>query len=407
MKKLLSCAAIAALLSSVAPVHHAFAAGANDLVKCPDFSSVYYIGDDGNRYVFPNENMYFSWYPDFRSVKTISCDSLAAFPIGERLVYQSGTSLVKIPSDPSVYAVESDGVLREIPDEDTAKKLFGDDWSTRVDDVSEAFWSSFTVGAPLADGEIPQGTILDDGTGKLYKTNADGTATEIDAVLDTDEEEVLKEHALPLDDIEARLGVALALTKVDAQAAIEVLQQIIADLRPVDVKAEDVETVEDVSEIEDSSGNKGDAENAILDAQSEIDDATASINESKANGTDVTAQEAFLDSAKTMLATAEASLAAGDYASAETTADDARHEAQRAQNKAVDLIEGIDDSQDTDKTTSDSSTDTQDSSESNDSSADSSGSSDSSDSSSESDSSGASDTSSSSSDDSSSSNETH
>lgn len=47
------------------PAHVVHAAGADDLVKCPDFPAVYYVGDDGARYVFPNENIYFSWYPDF------------------------------------------------------------------------------------------------------------------------------------------------------------------------------------------------------------------------------------------------------------------------------------------------------------------------------------------------------
>ena len=253
MNKVLSIAALAALLSSSFPTHQAFAAGANDLVMCPDFSAVYYVGDDGNRYVFPNEKIYLSWYSDFSSVKTISCDDLASFPIGDRLVYQAGTRLVKIPSDPSVYAVESNGVLREIPDEDIAKKLYGDDWSDRVDDVSEAFWSSFTVGAVLEDGEVPEGTVFADADGNLFREEHDGSATEIDTALDADKEKVLKEHALHIDDVEARLGVALALTNVDNQAAIDVLQSIIDDLKPKHVDDEDHVDVPEVDEIEDES----------------------------------------------------------------------------------------------------------------------------------------------------------
>ena len=275
MKKALSLAALAALLSSAFPAHQAFAAGANDLVKCPDFSSVYYIADDGNRYVFPNEKMYSSWYSDFSGVKTISCDDLASFPIGDRLVYQAGTRLVKIPSDPSVYAVESNGVLREIPDEGTAKKLYGDDWSDRVDDVSEAFWSSFTVGQPLEEGEVPEGTVFEDSEGNLYREEEDGSATEIDAALDADKEKVLKEHALPIDDVERRLGVALALTKVDNQAAIDVLQSIIDDLRPKHVDDEDHVDVPEVEEIEDETeDNSGKTE----DTDPQNDDTQADDN---------------------------------------------------------------------------------------------------------------------------------
>ena len=298
MKKAISLAALAALLSSSLPVHHVLAAGANDLVKCPDFSSVYYIGDDGNRYVFPNEKMYSSWYSDFSTVKTISCDDLATFPIGERLVYQAGTRLVKIPSDPSVYAVESDGVLREIPDEDTAKKLYGDDWSDRVDDVSEAFWSSFTVGQPLEDGEIPEGTVLEDSEGNLYREENDGSATEIDEALDADKEKVLKEHALPIDDVERRLGVALALTKVDNQAAIDVLQSIIDDLRPKHVDDEDHIDVPEVEEIEDEAEDDSDkAEDDDIDQKDSSSDDSGSSDDGDSgdnedSGDDETSDEA-------------------------------------------------------------------------------------------------------------------
>lgn len=275
MKKALTLAALAALLSSSLPMHTAIAAGANDLVRCPDFSSVYYIADDGNRYVFPNEKIYFTWYSDFTNVKTISCDDLSAFPIGDRLVYQAGTRLVKIPSDPSVYAVESNGVLREIPNEDIATKLYGDDWSDRVDDVSEAFWSSFTVGQPLEEGEVPEGTVFEDSEGNLYREEDDGSAIEIDSALDADKEKVLKEHALAVDDIERRLGVALALTKVDNQAAIDVLQSIIDDLRPKHVDDDDHIDVPEVDEIEDEteddSNNTDDADSQNDDDQEEDD----------------------------------------------------------------------------------------------------------------------------------------
>lgn len=292
MKKILSLAALAALLSSSLPMHAAIAAGANDLVRCPDFSSVYYIADDGNRYVFPNEKIYFTWYSDFANVKTISCDDLAAFPIGDRLVYQAGTRLVKIPSDPSVYAVESNGVLREIPDEDTAKKLYGDDWSDRVDDVSEAFWSSFTVGQPLDDGEIPEGTIFEDAEGNLFREEEDGSATEIDAVLDADKEIVLKEHALAVDDIEERLGVALALTKVDNQAAIDVLQAIIDDLRPKHVDDEDHVDVPEVDEIEDETeDDANDDSDKTDDTDSKVDDAPADDNSADDDSSDSDKQE--------------------------------------------------------------------------------------------------------------------
>jgi hypothetical protein len=343
MKKFFSSFAVCVLFTALIPAQSARAAGVDDLVKCPDFSAVYYVGDDGNRYVFPNENIYFSWFPDFSEVKTISCDDLASFPIGDRLVYQPGTSLVKIPSDPSVYAVESDGVLREIPDEDTAKALFGDDWAERVDDVSEAFWPSFTVGEPLEDGEVPEGTVLDDGEGSLYRVNADGSATEIDVVLDTDEEDVLESHAIPLDDIERRLGVAMALVSVDADAAIAVLEQLLAELKPIAHDAEHQKTVADVSEMSDDHSAQENAKHAIEKANEEIEKAQEDIVRDAADGEDVTGRETMLLLAESALDTAQASYDAGEYLAAITQAKNARRSAQIARGKAVDHIHEDDD----------------------------------------------------------------
>lgn len=339
--------ALMLVVGTLGPMRAVHAASEGDLVKCSDFSAVYYLAEDGKRYVFPNEHIYFSWYSDFNDVETISCDDLATLPLGERIVYQAGTRLVKIPSDPSVFVVEHDGVLREIPNEDTAILLFGPLWSLRVDDVSEAFWSSFTVSDPLEEGEVPEGTILEDEDGNLFRVEDDGTATEIDTVLTTDQEDVLEEHALSLEDIEEQLGIALALTRVDAQAAIEVLEALLARLHTVQVEEEDEEDVEDFDEIEDEEDAMEDAQDAIEDATEEIEDAEEDIAEDEEDGLDVTEAQALLDSAQEHLALAQAAFDVGDFSAAEVHADEARHDAMEARGKAVDHLD-LDD-EDTDE----------------------------------------------------------
>ena len=48
--------AIAALLFAVSLIPATVdAAQTEDLIKCPDFSSVYYLAEDGKRHVFPND----------------------------------------------------------------------------------------------------------------------------------------------------------------------------------------------------------------------------------------------------------------------------------------------------------------------------------------------------------------
>ena len=43
--------------------------------------------------------------------------------------------MVKVPSDPKVYAVAQGGVLRWISSEAVAVRLYGADWNKEIDDI--------------------------------------------------------------------------------------------------------------------------------------------------------------------------------------------------------------------------------------------------------------------------------
>lgn len=143
-----------------APMTTNAAASAGDLIKKDGLSAVYYLGEDGKRYVFPNEATYKSWYSDFSGVVTISADELASYPLGGNVVVRPGTKLVKITTDPKVYAVEANGTLRQIPSEAAAIALYGSDWAKRVIDVADSFFTNYTIGSPLASNEVPAGSLV-------------------------------------------------------------------------------------------------------------------------------------------------------------------------------------------------------------------------------------------------------
>jgi hypothetical protein len=136
------------------------AASSGDLIKCPDFTAVYFLAEDGNRYVFPNSNTYFTWYKGFDDVVEITCNELSDYALGGNITYKPGSRLLKLVSARDVYAVESGGILRAIQSEEQAVDLYGSDWAAQVDDLSDAFWSSYTLGDPLADGENPESETL-------------------------------------------------------------------------------------------------------------------------------------------------------------------------------------------------------------------------------------------------------
>jgi hypothetical protein len=132
---------------------------AGDLIKASG-PAVYYYASDAKRYVFPNEKTYFSWYSDFSSVKTITDSELAAISIGGNVTVRPGTKLVKITTDPKVYAVTKCGTLHWIESEAVAKALYGDAWATRVIDVPDSFFVNYTVGSSIATNVHPDGTLI-------------------------------------------------------------------------------------------------------------------------------------------------------------------------------------------------------------------------------------------------------
>ena len=113
--------------------------------------AVYYCGADGKRYVFVNEQAYLSWYADFSTVKVISDADLAQIPLGGNVTYRPGARLVKIQTDPKVYAVARGGVLRWVMTEAVATRLYGANWNKMIDDVPDSFFVNYTVGAPIAN----------------------------------------------------------------------------------------------------------------------------------------------------------------------------------------------------------------------------------------------------------------
>lgn len=119
------------------------------LIKLASGSAVYYCGADGKRYVFPNDRVYFSWYTDFKNVITLKDAQMASISLGGLVTYRPGVKMVKIESQPNVYAVEKDGTLRWIKSPAIAASLYGTTWNKKVDDISDAFFSSYKMGDPI------------------------------------------------------------------------------------------------------------------------------------------------------------------------------------------------------------------------------------------------------------------
>ncbi|OGY46067.1 MAG: hypothetical protein A2744_04095 [Candidatus Buchananbacteria bacterium RIFCSPHIGHO2_01_FULL_44_11] len=134
----------AAVSGDLIKLQCATGAGVNDACK-----AVYYLGGDGKRYVFPDEKTYKTWYSDFSGVMIVSSTEMSAYPIGGNVTYRPGVKMVKITTDPKVYAVSANGTLHWVTTEELAVALYGTAWATMVQDVSDAFFVNYTVGSDI------------------------------------------------------------------------------------------------------------------------------------------------------------------------------------------------------------------------------------------------------------------
>jgi hypothetical protein len=114
--------------------------------------AVYYYSGDGKRYVFPNERIFKTWYENFNQVIQVSDQDLAAIPIGGNITYKPGARMIKVQTDPKVYAVARGGVLRWITTEDLATALYGRNWSSVVQDLSDAYLTNYIIGPAITSG---------------------------------------------------------------------------------------------------------------------------------------------------------------------------------------------------------------------------------------------------------------
>jgi DNA-binding beta-propeller fold protein YncE len=112
--------------------------------------AVYYCGVDSKRYVFLNEKIFKTWFTDFGSVITVSDTLLDSIPIGGNVLYKPHGKLIKLDSDPKVYAVSQNGLLHWVSSEDVAKEGWGDQWVSQIEDIPMDFFVNYLLGEPLS-----------------------------------------------------------------------------------------------------------------------------------------------------------------------------------------------------------------------------------------------------------------
>jgi len=149
MKKFIGLLGVLLLSLLIAPSVSATAISPGSIIKGSN-QSVYYLGADSKRYVFPTQKTFLTWFADFNHVLIISDDLLSSLQVGGNVTYRPDSRLIKVNSDPRVYYVDKNGTLRWIQTEGIAIILFGTDWNKLVDDLPVSYFMSYQIGEDIA-----------------------------------------------------------------------------------------------------------------------------------------------------------------------------------------------------------------------------------------------------------------
>lgn len=118
------------------------------LVKCPGEPEVYSVTSSDTLKLFPNQDTFYAWGKSFSDVRSISCDRLDDYEVSGTWTYTRADYLVKFHSYAGVYTLDNGEYLRLIPDEYTAKKMYGSNWISLIREHSASKKDDFIFSAP-------------------------------------------------------------------------------------------------------------------------------------------------------------------------------------------------------------------------------------------------------------------
>lgn len=109
--------------------------------------SLYWYAKDKKRYVFPNIQTFETWFPKTAEQPTIykvKPEQLVSLLIGGNVTYRPGVKLIKLKTDPKIYAVSIGGYARWIPDQKIIEAIYGSSWQDKIDEIPDAFFVNYS-----------------------------------------------------------------------------------------------------------------------------------------------------------------------------------------------------------------------------------------------------------------------
>lgn len=134
------------------------------LIRGNSYPTIYLVTDDLKRHPFWDATSYFTWTDSWDRAVWVTDATLSTLPMSYPMLPKPGVVLVKIASDPKVYAVgPGDGTtyqLRWVPTEAVAIALYGSAWSDYVIDLEPTTLARYGSGTDMTSSDAVSRSIM-------------------------------------------------------------------------------------------------------------------------------------------------------------------------------------------------------------------------------------------------------
>ena len=118
-------------------------------IRIDGHPAVYFLDASNVRHAYPTQSVWESYFgTDFSKVEKVLATEMANYTLGKNVTFKIGT-LMKLPTVPKVYKVESEGVIRWVMNEFVARAYFGVDWADKVRAIPDSFFTDYTEGTDI------------------------------------------------------------------------------------------------------------------------------------------------------------------------------------------------------------------------------------------------------------------
>lgn len=121
------------------------------MVKLPDDSAVYHITGDDIRHLYVNAVTFWTWHSGTwadQNIETISREEFDIMIVGDNVIVQPDTKLIRFQNSERAYAVYDGGFIKYVSN-NVGIEIYGDDWKDNIILIQNGFEIDYTRGDPL------------------------------------------------------------------------------------------------------------------------------------------------------------------------------------------------------------------------------------------------------------------